>query len=58
MREFEERKLPYLFKQRHTPKVKALVKTCMRSGSGWKDAGDGWEAMVFCSTLYRGNGRA
>ena len=45
MREFEERKLPYLFKQRHTPKVKALVKTCMRSGSGWNEAGDGWEAM-------------
>jgi hypothetical protein len=45
MREFEERKLPYLFKQRHTPKVKALVKACMRSGRGWQDTGDGWEAM-------------
>jgi hypothetical protein len=44
MREFEERKLPYLFKQRHTPGVKALVKTCLHSG-GWQNAGDGWEAM-------------
>lgn len=45
MCEFEERGLPYLFKQRHTPKVKALVKACMRNGSAWMDTGDGWEAM-------------
>ena len=45
MCEFEQRKLPYLFKQRHTPKVKALVQTCMHSGSDWQETGDGWEAM-------------
>ncbi len=45
MLEFEERGLPYLFKLRHTTKVKELVKTCMRCGSGWQDAGDGWQAM-------------
>tara|TARA_R110002111_G_scaffold237503_1_gene298815 strand:- start:107 stop:1696 length:1590 start_codon:yes stop_codon:yes gene_type:complete len=45
MREFEEHDLPYLFKQRHTPKVKELVKTCMSEGSAWIDTGSGWEAM-------------
>lgn len=45
MREFEDRHLPYLFKQRHTPKVKALIKDCMRLGHQWKDTGDGWQAM-------------
>ena len=31
IREFEERQLPYLFKLRHTPKVKVLVNDCMRA---------------------------
>lgn len=42
---FEERALPYLFKQRHTPKVKILVQQLLRSGARWQDAGDGWEAI-------------
>lgn len=45
MLECEERGLPYLFKLRHTPKVKALVRSALRAGSGWRDCGDGWEAM-------------
>jgi len=45
MREFEEKALPYLFKLRHTPKVKALVRHCMGAGGAWVDSGDGWEAM-------------
>ena len=39
----ESRGVPYLFKLRHTPNVKALVKTSQRSGSGWQAVGDGWE---------------
>lgn len=45
MEEFESRQLPYLFKLRHTPKVKALVQQMMRRGAAWQDTGDGWEAM-------------
>ena len=45
MLEFEERGLPYLFKLRHTPKVKALVKTMMVQGALWQDCGDGWQAL-------------
>ena len=45
IREFEDRQLPYLFKLRHTPKVKVLVSDCMRLGSSWQDSGDGWQAM-------------
>lgn len=45
MLEFEERGLPYLFKLRHTPKVKALVKTMMWHGAFWQDCGDGWQAL-------------
>ncbi len=45
MCEFEEKGLPYLFKLRHTPRVKALVQTCMRMGCGWQEVADGWEAM-------------
>lgn len=45
MREFEDRNLPYLFKLRNTPNVKALVQACMRQADGWQDTGDGWEAM-------------
>jgi hypothetical protein len=45
MREFEERGLPYLFKLRHTLKVKALVKAMMGQGALWQDCGDGWQAL-------------
>ncbi len=45
MVECEQRRLPYLFKLRHTSKVKALVKTCMAQSDGWRDTGDGWQAM-------------
>lgn len=41
--EAEARALPYLFKLRHTTKVKLLVATMQRAGARWKDAGDGWE---------------
>lgn len=43
--EFEERALPYLFKLRHTPKVKELVKVMMGRGALWQDCGDGWQAL-------------
>jgi hypothetical protein len=45
MLEFEERLLPYLFKLRHTPKVKELVKRMMSQGAAWQDCGDGWQAL-------------
>jgi Transposase DDE domain group 1 len=45
MREFEERALPYLFKLRHTLKVKILVKVMMEQGALWQDCGDGWQAL-------------
>jgi len=45
MLEFEERGLPYLFKLRHTNKVKALVKTVMGRGELWRECGDGWQAL-------------
>lgn len=45
MLEHEERDLPYLFKLRHTAKVKDLVVRMMRQGALWRDCGDGWEAM-------------
>jgi len=45
MLECEERGLPFLFKQRHTPKVKELVTRMMRQGSLWQDCGDGWQAL-------------
>ncbi len=45
MLEFEERSLPYLFKLRHTAKVKTLVQTMMRAGAAWEDCGDGWQAL-------------
>ena len=45
MVEFEERLLPYLFKLRHTPKVKSLVKAMMGRGALWQDCGDGWQAL-------------
>lgn len=45
MAEFEARALPYLFKLRHTAKVKTLVQQMMRTGAHWQDCGDGWEAI-------------
>jgi len=45
MLEHEERELPYLFKLRHTAKVKDLVIRMMRQGADWQDCGDGWQAL-------------
>ena len=45
MLEFEERLLPYLFKLRHTAKVKELVVRMMRRGAAWVDCGEGWQAL-------------
>ncbi len=45
MLEHEERGLPYLFKLRHTAKVKDLVLRMMRQGTAWQDCGDGWQAL-------------
>jgi len=45
MLECEERGLPYLFKLRHTAKVKELVVRMKRLGSAWQDCGDGWQAL-------------
>ena len=45
MLEHEERELPYLFKMRHTTKVKDLVTRMMRQGAFWEDCGDGWQAL-------------
>ena len=53
MLEFEQRQLPYLFKLRHSPKVKALIRECVRLGHhGWQDAGDGWESMESSLKLH------
>ena len=45
MGEFETEGLPYLFKLRHTPKVKTLVQDALRHGARWVEAGEGWQAM-------------
>lgn len=45
MLECEARGLPYLFKLRHTLKVKLLVQRMMRQGALWRDCGDGWQAL-------------
>ena len=45
MLEHEQRGLPYLFKLRHTAKVKELVVCMMRQGARWQDCGEGWSAM-------------
>jgi hypothetical protein len=45
MLEHEQRGLPYLFKLRHTAKVKELVARMMRQGALWQDCGDGWQAL-------------
>ena len=46
MVEFESRQLPYLFKLRHTLKVKTLVQRMMYAGAAWQDCGDGREALA------------
>ncbi|RYD29900.1 MAG: transposase [Verrucomicrobiaceae bacterium] len=51
MMECEERNAPYLFKLRHTLKVKALVQRMMRLGALWTDCGDGWQALETVLTL-------
>ena len=45
MLEHEQRGLPYLFKLRHSAKVKELVACMMSQGSRWQDCGEGWSAM-------------
>ena len=45
MLECEQESLPYLFKLRHTKKVKDLVVDMMRQGARWEDCGDGWQAL-------------
>lgn len=45
MLDCEERQLPYLFKLRHTKKVKQLVQACQAQQANWIDTGDGWQAM-------------
>jgi hypothetical protein len=45
MLEHEQRDLPYLFKLRHTTKIKELVTRMMRQGALWQDCGDGWQAL-------------
>ena len=45
MLEHEQRGLPYLFKMRHTAKVKELVTRMMRQGAHWQDCGDGWQSL-------------
>lgn len=44
MLEFEQRGLPYLFKLRHTTKIKDLVREHLRHSGGWQACADGWEA--------------
>ena len=43
--ECEIRLLPYLFKLRHTARVKELVIRMMHQGALWQDCGDGWQAL-------------
>lgn len=45
MLECQEHALPYLFKLRHTKKVKELVLEMMGKGALWEDCGDGWQAL-------------
>jgi hypothetical protein len=45
MAECEANALPYLFKLRHTKRVKELVTRMMRRGAAWQDCGDGWQAL-------------
>jgi hypothetical protein len=41
----EERGVPYLFKLKHSPYVKKLVKASQGLGAAWAAAGEGWEFM-------------
>ena len=43
--EAEARLQPYLFKLKHSGKVKMLFRQMQRSGAIWRDAGDGWEVL-------------
>ena len=43
--ESEDRLIPYLFKLRHTAKVKDLVQRMMRERALWQECGDGWQAL-------------
>jgi hypothetical protein len=45
LREAEARAVPYLFKLRHTPRVKTLVAQAQHSSAQWQEAGEGWEVM-------------
>jgi hypothetical protein len=45
MAEFEAQGLPYLFKLRHTAKVKTLVQRCLREQACWQEAGAGWQVL-------------
>lgn len=45
MLEFEAKGLPYLFKLSHSPRVKELVRDSLGRKAGWREAGDGWQAM-------------
>ena len=45
LKEAEARGVPYLFKLRHTAKVKTLVRQAQQNGVVWEDAGEGWEVM-------------
>jgi len=45
MLEFEELTLPFLFKLRHTAKVKELVKSMMGRGALRQDCGDAGQAL-------------
>ena len=40
----EERRVPYLFKLKHTLNVKRLVQICLRRGQ-WEEAGEGWQCL-------------
>jgi hypothetical protein len=52
--EFEERELPYLFKPRHSPRVKQLVRELLQQSEGWREAGEGWEAAEAKLPLHPG----
>ena len=45
MLDYGERGLPYLFKMRHTAKVKEPLTRIMRQEAHWQDCGDDWQAL-------------
>ena len=57
MLENEERGLPYLFKIRHTAKVKEPVTRMMRQGAHWQDCGEGWQALETSHRSAAGRGK-